>query len=290
MLGPTPVAAPFAEASTDSAALGNLRISTEDGWPAEGASVGMPNGSALRWASGDGSAGAPALLYAAAYVTSDRWQRATLTVSPPAATGEARRVWVDGARVSNAPVALTRGKHLVMVERLLRGSSAAGALTATLAPEASGGSLAASLDPRHAPSWRELHAVTSVASIAVDPTGARAAMVMRARDAAADRTNTWLEVRDATSGKVLTELAQWLALGAHLVARRAHAGDHRRLRPERRAGTRPLAVGRKREQRHATRAQRVDHKPRRLVAERGVALLSGAGAGGRRLHRRSRVR
>ena len=206
VLGPTAVAAPFAGASSDSAALGNVRIRTEGAWPSDGANVGMPDGRSLRWTPGNGAAGAPALLYAAAYVTSDRWQRVTLTVSPPATTGEAQRMWIDGARASNAPVALTRGKHLVMVERLMRGSGAAGALTVTLAPETAGGTLAVSLDPRHAPTWRELHAVTSVASISVDPTGARAATVLRARDAEGDRTNSWLEVRDAASGTVLTEL------------------------------------------------------------------------------------
>lgn len=206
VLGPTKISPAFGGAGTDSAALGNWRIRTDDAWPAAGASVGMPDGSSLRWTAGDASAQSYTVLYAAAYVTSDAWQKVTISLSPAVAPAEARRVWVDGARVSGAPVALSRGKHLVLVERVARTEGAVGGLVATIKPEGAGTSLVASLDPRHAPTWRELHAVTSVSSVALDPTGARVALVMRARDAEADRTNSWLEVRDAVSGKVLTEL------------------------------------------------------------------------------------
>ncbi|MEP7382140.1 MAG: prolyl oligopeptidase family serine peptidase [Gemmatimonadota bacterium] len=206
VLGPTAVAAPFAGAGSDSAALGNWRVRTDETWPAAGTSVGMPGGTTLRWTPGDAGVGASSLVYAAAYVTSDNWQRVMVTLAPRATTGEARRLWIDGARVTAAPVALTRGTHLVVVERYVRAGNTGGALVATLKPETVGATLRVSLDPRHAPTWRELHAVKAVSTVALDPTGSKVALVLRARDAEADRTNSWLEVRDAASGKVLTEL------------------------------------------------------------------------------------
>lgn len=203
VLGPVPATLPFASATSDSAALGALRLRPDAGWPSEGRSVPLPAGAPLRWTAGNAALARGTLAYAVAYVTSDRWQRVTL--GTPAGSAELPRVWIDGARVTGAQVTLARGTHVVMVERVAR-SAGAEALALALTPVAPGGSLAASLDPRHAPSWRELHAMASIAGVALDPTATRVAVSMRARDLAADRANGWMEVREVASGRVLAEL------------------------------------------------------------------------------------
>ncbi len=203
VLGPTPVLQPFGSAASDSSVLGNWRLRVDGSWPREGGTVPAPSGAALRWSRGDGSAASATMVYAAAYISSERWQR--LTLESELAADEARRVWVDGARVTGTSVTLTRGKHMVLVQRAARGSAALGALSLRFNPAESGAVLVASLDPLHAPTWRELHSVRSVNTIATNPTGTRVAVVLRARDASADRTDTWLEVREVTGGKLLNE-------------------------------------------------------------------------------------
>lgn len=203
VLGPVPATLPFASATSDSAALGALRLKADAGWPGVGTTVPLPGGAPLRWTAGDGAVPVATLAYAVAYVSSDRWQRVTLGPAPGG--GELPRVWVDGARVTGTSLALARGKHVIMVQRVAR-AAGVGALSLALTPVAPGGTLTVSLDPRHAPGWRELHELQSVAGVAIDPTASRVAVTMRARDAEADRTNSWLEVREVANGRVVAEL------------------------------------------------------------------------------------
>ena len=203
VLGPVPATLPFGSANSDSAALGILRLRPDAGWPTEGKAVTLPGGGTVKWTAGDAALPAGTVAYAAAFITSDRWQRLTLGAAP--GTLDMPRAWLDGARVTGATLALARGKHVLLVERLARGAGVA-PLRLSLTPVASGGALRASLDPRHAPTWRELHAVQGVATVAIDPTATRAAVVMRARDIEGDRSASWMEVRDVASGRVLAEL------------------------------------------------------------------------------------
>ena len=204
VLGPTAVTSPFGTSSSDSAALGNLRLRTDAGWPVDGTLVPMPNAPALRWHAGDGAAAAGTVVFAAAYLTSDQWQRVTIASSLVA--GEARRTWLDGSLIAGTTLTLTRGKHLLLVQRAARGASGAGPLSVTLTPTAPGATVTTSLDARHAPTWRELHAVREVSGIALDASATRVALVLRARDSDTDRSNSWLEVRDVAGGKLLAEL------------------------------------------------------------------------------------
>src|SRR4051794_3023517 len=75
VLGPATAPLPFGAASTDSARLEALRIKTDKAWPATGAMVPMPGGATLRWQAGNGAVTDGSVLYAAAYITSDRWTR-----------------------------------------------------------------------------------------------------------------------------------------------------------------------------------------------------------------------
>jgi len=211
VLGPAPAAAPFGNARTDSALMATWRLSPNAGWPADGTPAPVPNGTTMRWKAGDAAATPETMLHAAAYISSDRWQRASLAVAGADRGG--RRLWLDGKRVTGDSVTLTRGKHFLLVQRLTRAGSAAAPLTVTLTPATPGGSLAASLDPRHAPTWKELNAIQTVSDVALDPSGSRVALVMRTQDAEGDRVTSWLEVRDAAAartgtggGKLLAEL------------------------------------------------------------------------------------
>src|SRR6185503_9759104 len=109
VLGPATAPLPFGAAASDSARLDALRIATDRGWPAEGATVTVPGGTTFRWQAGTGTTTDGSVVFAAAYVTSDRWTRASLDVKGGAATS--RRVWLDGARVGGASVDLSQGKH-----------------------------------------------------------------------------------------------------------------------------------------------------------------------------------
>src|SRR5262245_21563786 len=68
VLGPTTAPLPFGSASSDSARLDALRITTDKGWPSEGATVAVPGGETLRWQAGNGATADGSVTYAAAYV------------------------------------------------------------------------------------------------------------------------------------------------------------------------------------------------------------------------------
>jgi len=195
VLGPAPAPLPFGAASSDSARLEALRIKTDKAWPAAGATVPMPGGATLRWQTGNGAVPDGSVLYGAAYITSDRWTRASLQVTGGDAT--TRRVWMDGARVAGPSVDLAPGKHVLLVQRVGRGTEAGTPLVVTLTPTLGGGVLATSLDPRHAPTFRELRDVVAFSDVALNPAGTRAAYTTRRQDAVLDRNVQAMEIRDA---------------------------------------------------------------------------------------------
>ena len=129
----------------------------------------MPGGATLRWQAGNGAATNGSVVFAAAYVTSDRWTRASLQVTGGDAAS--RRVWLDGARVGTAPVDLSQGKHFLLVERVGSGADAGAPLVATLTPTRGGGVLATSLDPKHAATFRELRDVVAFTDVALNSAG-----------------------------------------------------------------------------------------------------------------------
>jgi len=169
VLGPATAPLPFGAASTDSARLDALRLETDKAWPSEGATVPMPGGTSLRWQAGNAAATDGTVLYAVAYVTSDRWIRASLLVK--GGDAGSRRVWMDGARVGTAPLDLAQGKHLLLVERVGSGSEAGAPLVVTLTPTRGNGVLATSLDPRHAATFRELRDMVAFIDVALNSPG-----------------------------------------------------------------------------------------------------------------------
>src|SRR6476620_10553575 len=185
VLGPATAPLPFGAASSDSARLEAFRLPTDKAWPSEGATVTLPGGAPLRWQSGNGATTNGSVVFAAAYVTADRWTRATLQVTGGEATS--RRVWLDGARVGSAPVDLSQGKHFLLVERIGGGADAGAALVATMTPTRGGGVLAASLDRKHAGTFRELRDVVAFTDVSLNAAGTRAAYTTRRQDAMLDR-------------------------------------------------------------------------------------------------------
>ena len=205
VLGPATAPLPFGAASTDSARLEALRLETDKAWPSEGATVPMPGGTSLRWQAGNAAATDGTVLYAVAYVTSDRWIRASLLVK--GGDAGSRRVWMDGARVGTAPLDLAQGKHLLLVERVGSGSEAGAPLVVTLTPTRGNGVLATSLDPRHAATFRELRDMVAFIDVALNSPGTRAAYTTRRQDAVLDRSVQAMEVRDVASGRLLAQLS-----------------------------------------------------------------------------------
>ena len=205
VLGPVAAPLPFGAAATDSARLDALRIATDKGWPSEGATLTLPGATTLRWQAGNGSTTDGSVVYAAAYVESDRWTRASLQLTGGAATS--RRVWLDGTRVGSTPVDLPQGKHLLLVERVGNTADATAPLVATITPTRGGGLLATSLDPKHAATFRELRDVVAFTDVALNRDGTRAAYTTRWQDALLDRTVGAMEVRDVATGRLLAQLA-----------------------------------------------------------------------------------
>src|SRR5262245_12422504 len=91
VLGPATAPLPFGAASSDSARLEAFRLASDKGWPSEGVTVSMPGGTTLRWQAGNGTTTNGSVVFAAAYVSADRWTRASLQVTGGDAAS--RRAW-----------------------------------------------------------------------------------------------------------------------------------------------------------------------------------------------------
>lgn len=204
VLGPTPAPLPFGAASTDSARLEGLRIRLDHLLPAEGSAMPAPGAGTLTWRGGNGASTDGSVLFALAYVTSDRWSRASLLVT--GGESSTRHVWMDGVRVSGTTVTLAQGKHTLVVERLGKGADAATPLVATLTPTLGSPVLTPSLDPKHAATFRELRDMVAVTDVALDPSATRVAYTMRHQDAVLDRSVGAMEVREVATGKLLAQV------------------------------------------------------------------------------------
>ena len=203
VLGPSPVVAPFG-ARSDSALLDATRPNFSTAWPAAGNSWSSPRGPALSWAPATGTVGAGEGLFAAAYVSVDRWTRIAYTLT--GGDESSRRLWIDGRRAVGGTANLATGKHFVLVQRIGAAASAAQPLTLTMTPAVQGGALSVSLDPRHAPTFRELHNVVAVADVRLDDDARYVAVVSRWQDAEADRAASAMEIREVSNGHLLGEV------------------------------------------------------------------------------------
>lgn len=216
VLGPMRTAVPFGSVS-DSAALDALRPGSNVSWPVAGGAWTLPGGAELRWTRGTAALRRGERAVAAAYIESDRWQRITVDVGTAP-----HRLWVDGRRVTSPTVDVATGKHLLLLERMGAADDET-PTTVTLTSSDPAAKLSSSLDPRHAPTFRELHDVVSVSEIRLDPAGTKAALATHWQDAEADRELSAIEVRDVANGRLLTEVrqggprgARWSANGAKL--------------------------------------------------------------------------
>lgn len=198
VLGPISASAPAFSTGTDSAMLDANAIALDRRWPAAGDSVAWLDGRTYRWSASDAipTPGSAAVVFAAAYLEADRWQKARLTLAPGA------RAWLDGARTRGGSLQLTQGKHWLLIARAAGDSTSTARIESTT-PLASG---AISTDPVRAPSWRDLAAIPEVRDIRVDPRGRRVAWVVRRTDEPNDRWTGRVEVRDVATGALVAQL------------------------------------------------------------------------------------
>lgn len=208
VLGPVPAVAPAFGATSDSALLASGRVSLTHTWPADGDVEQWIDGATTAWRARADPGGTlqleaetPSLAFAVSYLDADRWTRARITVSG----GTARVVSVDGAPLHGETVALERGKHVLLVEAVVR-PGAGLALTASVAPLTPGAHITSTIDPRHAASLAELMATTDVNGIAINGSGDRVAWVARRADVTNDDFGTVLEIHDLAGGKLVAQI------------------------------------------------------------------------------------
>ncbi|MDQ6828697.1 MAG: S9 family peptidase [Gemmatimonadota bacterium] len=210
VLGPVPARAPAFAATGDSTILAGQRLSMEHAWPAAGSTVSWLGGATTTWSERrvpDGLLRVPggsesSALFAVAYLDADRTQRASIIVEGAGT----HVVTLDGAPVKGAPVELRQGKHLLLVESTLRPGTEL-ALSARVEPTERDNRVTVTTDPRHAVTLQELQRAVEVRDIAVAPSGDRVAWVSRRIDADNDRFTSLIEVHDAATGHVLTQLS-----------------------------------------------------------------------------------
>jgi dipeptidyl aminopeptidase/acylaminoacyl peptidase len=190
-------------------------------WPAEGGAAALEGAGAAAWRRATGAVeleyhgGGPALAYLAAYVTTERFIEAELTVS----SSQRLRVWVDGQQVADktdaskkgeagkatATVALPTGKHLVLVKALADAEGPAGwTVAAELAvAEDRRGAVALDADPAHGLGIADLLDVDQVTGLAVSPGGDLVAVELENPTVPADHQERWVEVRRTGDGEVV---------------------------------------------------------------------------------------
>lgn len=250
--GPVPLQLPvFADAEKAGATaddlFGALPALPQATWPREGDSFAGPDG-ALKWKRGAAGWKAPAAGrqagYAAFYVDSDRWQKATLTV-----TGEHPvAVALDGAALSLAPqdaeesaaksqtteLTLPRGKHLVTLRSMNDPEQEAGwefALSVTPGEHAADGSLTLATSPERAVDIDLVLDAPRIGQVDVSPDGESVAIALSEyRDGS--NQESWIEIR-ATKDGSLRHLWRgqenparlgWLPTGRRLGWQTSHEG------------------------------------------------------------------
>jgi dipeptidyl aminopeptidase/acylaminoacyl peptidase len=212
VLGPLAARGAAFSAANDSVLLASSRLSIDRGWPAAGTAVEWLDGRSASWTTRDAPNGSlqlaasptSAITHAVVYLDADRFTRAKLSVVGPSA--QQRTVSLDGVRVAGDSVTLRRGTHVLLVQ-ILQPAGAPASLSVRLEPSAEGARVRTTLDPRHAATLEELMATAKIGDIAVDPTGRRAAWVVRHTDVANDQFTGAVEVHDLATGRLVAQLA-----------------------------------------------------------------------------------
>lgn len=193
-----------------------------EGWPLAGGSFAGPLGGVISWVPGKtgdglydfGPGELPQARYLAFYLATDRWQKATLTVT----SAQEVRAALDGAdlalkkgeapadsTVHTAELTLTAGKHLVCLRTLQ--DPAAGkpwnvGLTLALEAGVPAGAVAVATTPERPVDIHTVLDAPRIAEAALSPDGSLVAITLGAFPNGKDK-ETWLEVRDTALGKLV---------------------------------------------------------------------------------------
>ena len=193
-----------------------------EGWPAAGGSFAGQDGANVSWQVADSGASLgdkAGARYFAFYLSSDRWQKVTLT-----ATGDHPLLGIvggqalsfdkkdgeDGAAATRtADLKLTIGKHLIVLRTMHQADTEGDwAFDLSLTPSSADTDLAADTGltagttPDHAVDIQTVLNAPRIGSVSVSPDGKLTAISLSEYRNGTDR-ESWLEVRDTKSGKLM---------------------------------------------------------------------------------------
>jgi dipeptidyl aminopeptidase/acylaminoacyl peptidase len=191
------------------------------GWPRAGDSFAAANGTSAQWSVVDAPGGVVALAapagagvrYLAFTLSTDRWQKLTLTVAddhPLFGTiddsdlGLARKDGADGAPATHtAELKLTVGKHLVVLRTLHHDANlGAWSVGVSATPDSAGAVVALDTTPERAVDIQTVLNAPRIGSVSVTPDGKLAAISLSEYRNGSDR-ESWLEVRDTAKGRLV---------------------------------------------------------------------------------------
>ena len=209
--------------------LGTEKLDPAKVWPAEGDMLAWSPGVSVSWSGKETSDGklafassdkGEALVYAETYLSVPRWEKPVLVLS----TRHPAALYVDGKQVAKkaeatpakektpdttAEVPLLQGLHRLML--VLLKDDNAGPWEASVHAKLPGDSPwpfpAATLSSRHALMLQDVFTADFIQEIAVSGDGTKVATVVRKTDLAKDKRITSIQVREASQGGLLLDLA-----------------------------------------------------------------------------------
>lgn len=213
VLGPVPTQRPALAPPGDSVLLDATEYRFRPPWPSAGAVTGWLGRDSLQWHDretsderlelvADGEEARAA--YAVAYVSADRWQKATVRAELP----NGARLTVDGNPASDGSIVqLRQGKHRLVVHTVhAANDTGSWSLRVALESETDGATLVATVDPSRPPGWMDLRDRTHFSDVAVAPSGDRVAVAVERVDQTNDEWSSRLQVRSLPDGEVITEI------------------------------------------------------------------------------------
>lgn len=148
------------------------------------------------------------IVFLAAYVEAKRWLQADLNLDSAFPV----RVYLDGEKVTRtaaagksvSPLALSAGKHLLLVKGVLPADNGKGQpLQAALAPKPAfkAAPLSVTLEPGRRTTMDDVLYAVSIDRVAFSPDGRRVAVTLSRLERGAKTATRWLEVLDAANGE-----------------------------------------------------------------------------------------
>ncbi|MCH8567045.1 MAG: prolyl oligopeptidase family serine peptidase [Balneolales bacterium] len=199
--------------------------------PSEGLSRSLPLNGTMRWQVRNSETDRRVMLplsetvenaysvtYLATYIHSDRWAKATITINTPAMAA----LYINGERhimkasaetataepgEQSAEIELSQGRHLVMV-KLLGSRSQLGSVsfpfkTFVRLADGHSASLQQSLRPAGPLSLQHLMTTPESVGVSLSADGSIVAVHMRQANTSADGWDSWIEMRDFSTGRIL---------------------------------------------------------------------------------------